>query len=576
MLIRRHEIEDQLSVRPDVDGAMVFDYGENAPFVILVKPHLFCSGPELRDLVALRLGDDALRVAVVFVQELPQSERDYPNQAHIMAESPYVYRYDSPTTRTEQLLVTIWNEVLGRQRTGALDDFLDLGGDSVHAIRLIGRIHDEFDVAIDLAEFFEAPSVRALAAIIDAAQETPQAAAIMLRQRRFMSSEESPQSHVPVAIVSGSASPAAVLDAYVTDGPCTDAQLVVWSGGEQIINHAVGEARPGVPMSTVTKARLDCAVKPVLALGALWLRQCGLLSMDTPVSTYIPEFSCGGKEKITTHHLLTHTSGLFAPIDIAPYRTSLAILQRRLFTGTIGAWQPGAMAAYDPWGGWYTLAAIIERITTTPWAEFLTEHILKPIGAHALELVPGNQPDSDRLELPYRSLLSNSRRGHATFPIHRFDRPEALAYPNPGYGGYASMETLTVIFRTLADQERCADLLGVDPAPMKTPQRPVLYDETLEIHCPMAYGMRLSLGSWNYSDQVSTSAFGHSSDAGTWALCDPAADLVIGLRMNGAPSYLTNEWSGYRARNGHPVIRAIYRMADRRRPNPSQAASLPL
>jgi CubicO group peptidase (beta-lactamase class C family) len=373
--------------------------------------------------------------------------------------------------------------------------------------------------------------------------------------------------------------PVALLDHYVHAGPCTDCQLVAWVADEQVVSYAVGEARPGVPMSTDTKARLDCAVKPVIALGVLWLRDRGLLSIDVPVSRYIPEFACGGKEAITPHHLLTHTSGLFTSPDIGPYRTSSAILEHRLFRGSIGDWRPGAMATYDVWGGWYTLAAIIERVTTTPWAQFLTEHVLEPMDAGALELVASGRLGHDGLELPYRSLRSRSlrarsRRGrspderswgdHATFPLRHLDQPVALAYPNPAYGGYSSMEILTVIYRTLADRTRCADLLGIDPTPMRTPQRPVLYDHTLGVHCSMAYGMKVRLDSWNYCRQIAASAFGHWSNMGTWGFCDPEANLVVGLRMNGAPSALTNDCSTYRSRNGHPVVRAIYRMIGRR------------
>lgn len=370
--------------------------------------------------------------------------------------------------------------------------------------------------------------------------------------------------------------PVALLDSYVQDGPCVGGQMVVWVAGEQIVRHGAGQARPGVPMSTVIKARLDCAVKPVVALGMLWLRDRRLLSLDDPVSRYIPEFSRGGKAAITPHHLLTHTSGLFTSPDIAPYRTAPAVLQDRLFRGSIGDWRPGAMARYDAWGGWYTLAAIIERVTATRWAEFLTEHVLKPIGAGALELIPGGGPDG--LELPYRSLRSRSLHAHsqqgrslsehswhshATFPLRHLDQPQALSYPNPAYGGYASMDALTAIYLTLADRARCADLLGIDPAPMRTPQRPVLFDHTFEVSCSMAYGMRVRLDSWNYCGQISASAFGHWSNAGTWGFCDPGAKLVVGLRMNGIPSALANDCSTYRKRNGHPVIHAIYRMIGR-------------
>jgi acyl carrier protein len=171
--VRLYETEAMLSARPDVDGAMILDYGANAPVIVLVKPHPFCSGPELRDLAAISLGHDAPRIAVMFVPEIPDSEKGYPDPSRLIEGAPYVYCYEPPTTPTEQLLVTIWNDVLGRQRTGVLDDFLDLGGDSLRAVRLITHIHEKLGVPVDIAEFFDASSVRRVAAIIDAVQGMP-------------------------------------------------------------------------------------------------------------------------------------------------------------------------------------------------------------------------------------------------------------------------------------------------------------------------------------------------------------------------------------------------------------------
>jgi CubicO group peptidase (beta-lactamase class C family) len=328
--------------------------------------------------------------------------------------------------------------------------------------------------------------------------------------------------------------------------------LVVWARGEQILSYAFGEARPGVPMTTYTKVRLDCAGKPILALGILWLCSHGLLAIDAPVRTYIPEFACGGKDAITLRHLLTHTAGPYIPKDAAPYHTSPAILERALFNGSIGDWVPGSMAAYDPWGSWFTLATIIERVTTTTWLEFLSQTILQPVGAAALELVPGGRPDRSRLELPYHSL-----RNQRAFPIHYLDRPEVLAYPNVAFGAYGSMQALGIIYLTLASRERCQELLGIDPDLIRTPQRPALYDNAMKLRYSMGYGMFLNLNRWNYCEQVSPRSFGHHSNAGTWAFCDPDADLIVGLRINGAP----HETALGRSRRygGHPVIAAIYR-----------------
>lgn len=352
----------------------------------------------------------------------------------------------------------------------------------------------------------------------------------------------------------GWASPADLLDAYVAAGQCKSVQMVVRVGGKQVLNHAAGEARPGVPMTTATKVRLDCAVKPVVALGVLWLRQRGLLSTDVPVSTYIPEFGCGGKEAITAHHLLTHTSGHFMPKNVFPCFSAPAMLKQRLFAGEIGDWTPGTIAQYDIWGGWYTLAEMIERITTVSWADFLTEHILRPVGADVLELHPVSGPDPSRLELAYWSL----RFGGPVRELGRLNRPEAVSYPNPAYGGYGPVEALAELYSVLGQPERCRDILGFDPAPMTTSQRPVMYDRFFGMESGMGYGMFVLLDRWNFYREVSSATFGNHSYAGTWGMCDPEAGIVVGLRMNGAPREMTADWSPYRSAHGHPVISAVY------------------
>ncbi|MFC9429747.1 amino acid adenylation domain-containing protein [Streptomyces sp. NPDC056987] len=62
-----------------------------------------------------------------------------------------------------------WRELLGDQEIRAGDSFLDLGGNSLLALQLLTRLRGRYGVAVDVARFFEEPTVTALAAALVAA-----------------------------------------------------------------------------------------------------------------------------------------------------------------------------------------------------------------------------------------------------------------------------------------------------------------------------------------------------------------------------------------------------------------------
>ncbi|HZI04645.1 MAG TPA: amino acid adenylation domain-containing protein, partial [Archangium sp.] len=75
----------------------------------------------------------------------------------------------APRTPLETALAAMWTELLELERVGVQDNFFELGGHSLLATQVASRIRATFGVELPLRTLFEAPTVEALAARVEAA-----------------------------------------------------------------------------------------------------------------------------------------------------------------------------------------------------------------------------------------------------------------------------------------------------------------------------------------------------------------------------------------------------------------------
>jgi len=78
--------------------------------------------------------------------------------------------YVAPGEGMEQLMASLWQELIGIDKVGRLDDFFDLGGHSLLATRVIAHLKDRCGVELPLKAFFETPRLAELADRVSALQ----------------------------------------------------------------------------------------------------------------------------------------------------------------------------------------------------------------------------------------------------------------------------------------------------------------------------------------------------------------------------------------------------------------------
>jgi acyl transferase domain-containing protein/acyl carrier protein len=98
----------------------------------------------------------------------------------------------APRNATEEAVAAIWQNLLGVAQVGVHDNFLDLGGDSLLATRLVSRMRDAFHLDLPVRLFFERSTVAELAIAVDEerARQQKEEDAALIQQVQELSEEE--------------------------------------------------------------------------------------------------------------------------------------------------------------------------------------------------------------------------------------------------------------------------------------------------------------------------------------------------------------------------------------------------
>lgn len=165
------EIETTLAQHPNVRENIVIalDKSGEKSLVAYVVLSQEVSTHSLRSWVQSKLPDYMIPAAFVILPSLPLTPNGKIDRASLLSTQPKLDSKTSlaPRSELEQQLVEIWQRVLGVETVGVRDNFFDLGGHSLAAVRLLTEIQKSFGASLSLSCFIEAHTVEQLANLLN-------------------------------------------------------------------------------------------------------------------------------------------------------------------------------------------------------------------------------------------------------------------------------------------------------------------------------------------------------------------------------------------------------------------------
>jgi len=141
-----------------------------------------------------------------------------------------------------------------------------------------------------------------------------------------------------------------------------------------------------IPADLNTVFHIASVSKPFTALAIAKLVEQGKVRLDDRLVDHVPEFSMQseGYADITLQHVLTHTSGIPRHLSTGDWENPVLgpeALEQLLADARDATldFEPGTQYSYSN-SGYDMLALVVDRVAGMPFADYVTQHILRPAG----------------------------------------------------------------------------------------------------------------------------------------------------------------------------------------------------
>ncbi|MCQ4122724.1 non-ribosomal peptide synthetase, partial [Rhodococcus tibetensis] len=169
------EIDATLAAHPSLDRAVTVDYTTRSgdhTLVSYVTPAARAEvDPEaVTDFAATVLPAHCIPAEIIELNELPADATGVVDRTALpVPESlEHAAEFRAPRTPREEAVASVFAQVLGVEGVGVEDNFFELGGTSLIATKVVARLNSALRTGIGVRALFEAPTVQALASVLDA------------------------------------------------------------------------------------------------------------------------------------------------------------------------------------------------------------------------------------------------------------------------------------------------------------------------------------------------------------------------------------------------------------------------
>jgi acyl carrier protein len=166
--IELSEIESVLEEQQDISQAIVVVSNQQLIAYVTAEDNF----DKAVALAALRqrLPEYMIPATITQLESMPLTGSGKADRKHLQSlevQLSGANAYQAPTTETETMLVSIWEELLPAKTIGINDNFFELGGHSLLAMRVNAHLKKKLDLSVPMQVFFQLTTIRELSRYIE-------------------------------------------------------------------------------------------------------------------------------------------------------------------------------------------------------------------------------------------------------------------------------------------------------------------------------------------------------------------------------------------------------------------------